>query len=418
VIHFNLPKTLEGYSQEVGRAGRDGKPSTCTLFLFAGDRCILESFARGNSPSKASVRKLVQRTCQEATDQGVQVGGTLQINSYELSREYDVRDVAQSLLFASLELTFGYLRAGTPIYAVYDYNVPDAQAYEKAKADYSPEGKAIRRHATFGRTKYTVNVEETARLANLRREDIVRKLNQWNDSNWIKLSTSQRRNMYRVLKPLPQKTDEVEKMADSMFDEMMKREEMEVKRVQQVLEWASAPKCLANNLARHFGDYGVFKGSEGCGHCTVCKQGGKPAIVYDFKPPKFDEGLFTQVLAAVPVRDDARYLTRVAFGITSPRTTKEGMSKHSAWALMYDHSWDELLKRCEEESDKWWEENPDGPTPGGPANGAGTKRKAAGATGGTAAKRGKPTVRGYDSTAGGASGSSSRGRGRGRGRGY
>lgn len=33
VIHYNMPMTFESYVQEVGRAGRDGKPSHCHLFL-------------------------------------------------------------------------------------------------------------------------------------------------------------------------------------------------------------------------------------------------------------------------------------------------------------------------------------------------------------------------------------------------
>lgn len=35
VIHYNMPMTYENYTQEVGRAGRDGKPSHCHLFLDA-----------------------------------------------------------------------------------------------------------------------------------------------------------------------------------------------------------------------------------------------------------------------------------------------------------------------------------------------------------------------------------------------
>jgi len=58
VIHNNLPKNIEGYYQEIGRAGRDGVPSQTIMYFNLRDLMVLKQFAGQSSLSKMYMDKL------------------------------------------------------------------------------------------------------------------------------------------------------------------------------------------------------------------------------------------------------------------------------------------------------------------------------------------------------------------------
>ncbi len=55
VIHYQVPRTLEAWTQEVGRAGRDGAPSWCELLYFEEDLAIQQNFVGWANPSREYV---------------------------------------------------------------------------------------------------------------------------------------------------------------------------------------------------------------------------------------------------------------------------------------------------------------------------------------------------------------------------
>ena len=139
VYHYNLPHSLEGYSQEIGRAGRDDAPSTVEMLACPDDVPTLQNFAYGDTPTYGSLFALVSDLLTR--------GDRFDLALYEVAGRFDIRLLVLKTVMTYLEL-MGVLRQGTPFYAGYEFHTLAMHTPESIAAGF-PVLRANSRSAYF-----------------------------------------------------------------------------------------------------------------------------------------------------------------------------------------------------------------------------------------------------------------------------
>jgi hypothetical protein len=337
IVHFDIPDSIESYSQQIGRAGRDGKPSVCMFYVSTKDFYLRNIFTYGARPSLRSLKVLLADLCSPER-QKLRAGDTFTLSLYTQAKDVDIGAITLGIIYAQLELHFKLFRAAGTLYTTYKYTPKDPNAISK---DMTPAA-CIMKKASYKATKWThIAVDDLANTSKLERADLVRKLNQWNEQGVIELKTEGVRNSFRLERPLPSTPKEIDHIIKQLDDSMGSTEQMNLDRTKALINLITDKKCYSRALASYFGETGDNVPEE-CGHCTWCET--HTQVHLPNEPPQPPNPAKVQkVLDKISVRDDPRFLAKVAFGIKSPRAGDLKAYTSGVFEIMDVCSFPELL---------------------------------------------------------------------------
>ncbi len=323
VYHYNLPKGLESYSQEIGRAGRDGKPSICEMLASADDIITLENFSYGDTPEPETIADFTRHIFE--------LGEVFDVSEYELSGRFDVRPLVVKTLLTYLELEGSLVSTG-PFYSEYKFQpqCPSAEMFARVSGEKAEFLRNVFRHARKGRTWFTLDTTEVSEKMGESRDRIVTALGFLEEKGDIILQVAGVRQGFRRLR-VPEVMDA---FIATLNERFQKRESNDIDRIQRVLSFAQFDGCLTQYLLEYFGEERAS-----CGHCCRCR-GEKPITLVTGKGAELSEKERQRIRDFIDRGHEAvktpRKLARFLCGITSPATTRAKLRKKTPMFGSYE----------------------------------------------------------------------------------
>lgn len=331
VVHYDLPKSIENYSQEIGRAGRDGLASDCFVLGNLDSLNTIENFVYGDTPEQAGIEAVLNDIAQN------QKNDQWEMQLYKLSNASNIRQLTLKTLLVQLEMQ-GVL---TPLYTYSaEYSVKLLCDQASILAAFDGERlqftQCILDHIQFKRTWGLVDFEgvytaSKKRGGNGERKRVITALEYFKEKNWIELKPSGAAEVFAVNAAAVD-----DGLAGRLAGHFKAHEQSEIKRIALMLRFLQSSNCLSFGLAKYFDDQNA---PQQCGHCSVCKGQG-----VQFSPPNtqaLDQDLLKQTAQTLTAylqdkgvtAPSPALLTRFLVGINVPVFTRTKAKKVSGFGM-------------------------------------------------------------------------------------
>ncbi|MEI5637989.1 MULTISPECIES: RecQ family ATP-dependent DNA helicase [unclassified Pseudoalteromonas] len=256
ILHYDMAKSIEGYSQEIGRAGRDGETAHCVILLNNEKTAMLENYIHSNKVEHYAIKKLFAAIFASDDD--------CHINEYDYARTCNLNQLVLKTLLVQLELE-GLIEISYSYFK--DISIAFTSSKEKLLAQFDPNRQAYLNQVfscfDFKKKWGALNHAQLSQQQ-IPEQKLQQTLDYLSEHGLIEIKLGKFTTVYR--KPTP--AINIDALVEQYLATTQIKEQGELQRLRSLMQFFQSNSCYHYSLAHYFKDDNA---PEQCGHCSVCK---------------------------------------------------------------------------------------------------------------------------------------------------
>ena len=321
VVHYDLPKSIENYAQEIGRAGRDGANANCLVLANGDNLSTLENFIYGDTPESSAITVVLEEILKCSRNLSHNTSGRQEwevvLNS--LSSQSNIRPLSLKTLLVYLEL-LNVIKPTYSYFAEYKFKLLKHEIdvlgfFKEERRDFV---QAILDSSDKAKIWSTINFDKMDQLYASDRQRVLKAINYLDEKGMIELQSKQMTQVYEILDG----NFDLATMQSALFERFSHKEQSEINRINHLVSFFTSNSCLSQQLAHYFADANMMTH---CGTCSVClgAQAVLPPQPYLQPLAELDFNAMTiDATTKLAKANSAVLLARFLCGLTTPIFTK------------------------------------------------------------------------------------------------